>query len=102
MAKEPVAHDEAPSVIVDHPFEPSGKWWSLCATCNLAQAAHSSSTINTQMEMVRDHMEAYGEVRHVDRDRKADLERQFREYERKRIHSGGRGRIGYVGDDDDE
>lgn len=102
MAKEPVGHDEAPSVIVDHPFEPRGAWWSLCKHCGLAQAAHSASTINSSMEMVREHMEKYGEVRHADRDRKADLERQFREFDRKHRHPGGRIQIGsYVGDDDE-
>lgn len=114
MAEHPKAHDEAPSVITDHPFEPRDRWWSLCKHCGLAQAAHSSSTINTPMEMVREHIEKYGEVRHADRDRKADLERQFREYERhrlellgmvdrdqevERLHEGGRVRIGYVSDD---
>lgn len=102
MAKEPVGHDEAPSVIVDHAFEPRDKWWSLCKHCGLAQAAHSESTIDSSLEMAREHMEKYGEVRHVDPDRKAQFERQVREYNRKHRHPGGRVQIGsYIGDDDD-
>lgn len=37
-------HDEAPSVIVDHAFEPKGEWWSLCKHCNRAESAHSDTT----------------------------------------------------------
>lgn len=47
-----VAHDEAPSNIVDHPFEPKAAWWSLCgytkengALCNLAESAHAETSI---------------------------------------------------------
>jgi len=39
-AKE-VAHDETPSGITDHAFEPKGEWWSLCLHCNLAASAHA-------------------------------------------------------------
>lgn len=40
-----VMHDQAPSLITDHPFEPRGEWWSLCKHCRLAQAAHKETTI---------------------------------------------------------
>lgn len=45
--KKEVMHDEAPSVIIDHPFTPKGEWWSLCGYkgCNLAESAHSRTTI---------------------------------------------------------
>lgn len=93
------SHDEAPPEIDDHPFEPRGEWWSLCKHCSLAQAAHSSSAIDTRMAMLTEHMETYGEIRHVDPVEKERLGREFRDYERERIHSGGRARIGYVSDD---
>jgi hypothetical protein len=99
VTQEPKTHDEAPAIISDHPFEPRGEWWSLCKHCGLAQAAHSSSTINSRMEMLREHMETYGEIRHVDPVQKELLGREFRDYERERIHSGGRVRMGYVSDD---
>lgn len=101
MAEEPKAHDESPSIINDHPFEPIREWWTLCKHCGLAQAAHSSSTINSRLEMFAEQMARYGEIRHVNPIRKAELEREF---ERERIHQGGRVRIGYCSDDnpDDE
>lgn len=102
MESEPKVHDEAPPEVGDHPFEPRDKWWSLCKHCGLAQAAHSSSTIDTLHEILKEQMETYGEVRHADPNRKANLERQFREFERKRVHSGGRSRIGYYEDDFDD
>lgn len=40
-----VLHDERPSVIMDHPFEPKGEWWSLCKHCNLAESAHKETTL---------------------------------------------------------
>lgn len=40
-----VAHDETPSIVNDHPFEPRGEWWSLCEHCNLAESAHAETTI---------------------------------------------------------
>lgn len=86
MAEEPKAHDEAPPEILDHPFEPRGQWWSLCKHCGLAQAAHSSSTINTQEEIRKDH----------------ERQRQWREAELRRMQEGGRVRIGYYSDDDPE
>jgi hypothetical protein len=49
--------------------------------------------------MLREHMETYGEIRHVDPVQKELLGREFRDYERERIHSGGRVRMGYVSDD---
>jgi len=49
---KPAAHDETPSNIVDHPFEPKGEWWSLCGfrkddgdLCNLAESAHQDTTL---------------------------------------------------------
>jgi hypothetical protein len=41
---QPVAHDQTPSVITDHPFEPKGAWFTLCKHCNLAESAHSETT----------------------------------------------------------
>jgi hypothetical protein len=43
-----VLHDQAPSVITDHPFIPKGEWWSLCGheNCNLAESAHAETTLN--------------------------------------------------------
>jgi len=42
-----VAHDETPSIIDDHPFEPKGEWWSLCGypDCNLAESAHKETKL---------------------------------------------------------
>lgn len=47
-----VGHDETPSGITDHPFEPKGEWWSLCGfckadgnLCNLAESAHKETTL---------------------------------------------------------
>lgn len=40
-----VAHDEAPSIIEDHPFEPKGEWYTLCKHCNLAESAHKETTL---------------------------------------------------------
>lgn len=41
-----VNHDEAPSGITDHPFEPRGEWYTLCVHCGLAQAAHAETTVD--------------------------------------------------------
>lgn len=41
---EPVAHDETPSIVSTHAFEPKGEWWSLCKHCNLAESAHKETT----------------------------------------------------------
>lgn len=86
MAKEVRGHDEAPSAITDHAFVPRAQWWSLCKICGLAQAAHSSTTIDAHEEMRKDH----------------ERQREWREVESQRVHSGGRARIGYVSDDDME
>jgi hypothetical protein len=40
-----VTHDETPSQIVDHPFEPRGEWYTLCKHCHLAESAHRDTTI---------------------------------------------------------
>lgn len=41
-----VVHDESPSGITDHPFEPRGEWWTLCKHCSRAQAAHAETTVD--------------------------------------------------------
>jgi hypothetical protein len=40
-----VVHDETPSVVNDHPFEPKAEWWSMCKHCNLAESAHKETSI---------------------------------------------------------
>jgi hypothetical protein len=95
VTEEPKAYDDAPSVINDHPFVPQDEWWSLCKHCGLAQAAHSSSTINTQEEIKKDHMAAYGEVRYA-------TPMEVLRRERDRVHQAGRARIGYYSDDNPE
>lgn len=40
-----VAHDETPSNITSHPFEPRGEWYTLCKVCSLAEAAHAETTL---------------------------------------------------------
>lgn len=48
----PAAHDEAPSIVSDHPFAPKGEWFTLCGyyypgttnRCNLAESAHYETT----------------------------------------------------------
>lgn len=40
-----VTHDETPSIITDHPFEPRKEWWSLCRHCSLAESAHRETTL---------------------------------------------------------
>lgn len=40
-----VAHDETPSGITDHAFEPKGEWWTLCKHCNFAESAHANTTM---------------------------------------------------------
>lgn len=40
-----VQHDETPSGITDHPFEPKGLWFTLCVHCNLAESAHAETTV---------------------------------------------------------
>lgn len=82
MAKT-TSHDDSPAIITDHAFEPVGQWWSLCKHCNLAQAAHSSSTVNTLEEIRKDH----------------DRQKLWREAENRRLREGGRVRIGYYSDD---
>lgn len=38
-------HDETPSGITDHAFEPRGEWWTLCKHCTRAEAAHAETTV---------------------------------------------------------
>lgn len=38
-----VAHDDTPSGITDHAFEPKAEWWTLCKHCNLAASAHAET-----------------------------------------------------------
>lgn len=53
---EPKAHDEAPSIIISHPFEPRGAWFTLCKHCNLAESAHKETT-NPPFHYVADDLE---------------------------------------------
>lgn len=46
MKPKEKAHDEAPAIVTDHPFEPRGEWWSLCKYCGLAMPAHAETTVN--------------------------------------------------------
>lgn len=85
MADDPKPEDEAPPVVGDHPFEPRGKWWSLCKHCGKARAAHSSSTIDVRMEMLKEQMSRYGRINHVDPHRAEELEKEVRAH-------------GYIGD----
>lgn len=79
------AHDEAPSNIVDHPFEPRGEWYTLCVHCGLAMAAHRDTTIDAKEHMTkRRGRPAISYVGDGD-----DV-------------STGRLQIGYVGDEDDD
>lgn len=101
MAEEVKPEDEAPPGVDDHPFEPRGAWWSLCKTCGLARAAHSSSVIDERREMFKEQMARYGEIRHVDPERKAELDEEFREF---KPPEPAHVEIGYYSDDvpDDE
>lgn len=85
MAEDPKPEDEASPEVGDHPFEPRGKWWSLCKVCGLARAAHSSSTIDTRLEMFKEQMVRYGRINHVDPRKVEELEKEVRSY-------------GYIGD----
>jgi hypothetical protein len=40
-----VLHDETPSIITNHPFDPKGEWWSLCKHCNCAESAHLETMV---------------------------------------------------------
>lgn len=51
-----VMHDEAPSGITDHAFEPRREWYTLCKHCGYAEAAHAETTINA-----RDHIGYYSD-----------------------------------------
>lgn len=86
MATEEKAFGTEPDAIEDHAFVPRAQWWSLCKICGLAQAAHLETTINTLEEMRKDQQR----------------QKDWREIETERVHSGGRSRIGYVGDDDND
>lgn len=44
--KKVVDHDEAPSPVDDHAFEPRGEWYTVCVHCGLAMAAHSETTVD--------------------------------------------------------
>lgn len=41
-----VQHDETPSGITDHAFEPKGLWYTLCVHCNFAESAHAETTLH--------------------------------------------------------
>lgn len=49
-----VAHDESPSVVNDHPFEPRAEWWSRCKHCTLYEAAHAETTLHHPIGYVSD------------------------------------------------
>lgn len=40
-----IAHDQSPSIVIDHSFEPRGEWWTLCLHCSLAESAHKNTTL---------------------------------------------------------
>lgn len=40
-----VFHDETPSMITSHPFEPRGEWYTLCKHCSLAESAHKETKL---------------------------------------------------------
>ena len=40
-----VQHDEVPSGVTDHAFDPKGLWYTLCAHCNLAESAHAETNV---------------------------------------------------------
>jgi len=50
MAQRPkeATHDQTPSVISDHSFEPKGEWYTLCKHCNLAESAHKETTVKVR------------------------------------------------------
>lgn len=52
LGKRPaeVQHDETPSGITDHAFEPKGEWWTLCVHCNFAESAHAESVQGEDQE----------------------------------------------------
>jgi hypothetical protein len=114
MTKEVKGHDEAPSNITDHAFEPRGEWYTLCRHCGFARAAHQDSTIDADEEIAKDHIRRYGEVRHAIPKRQDELNEKYAYLPREeevqvRIGYVGDGvdapvgsRIGYVGDDDDD
>lgn len=79
-------HGDVSSKIDDHPFVPRGQWWSLCKICGLAMPAHTETIIDTVAEMEIDHKR----------------QQKWREIEQRRLREGGRARIGYYSDDNDE
>jgi hypothetical protein len=40
-----IFHDEAPSIISDHAFEPRAQWWTLCKHCGMAESAHKETKL---------------------------------------------------------
>lgn len=42
-----IQHDETPSGVTDHPFQPKAEWYTLCGfpNCNLAESAHAETTV---------------------------------------------------------
>jgi hypothetical protein len=49
-------HDETPSQVVDHAFEPRGEWYTLCKHCRLSEAAHAETTLTG-----REHIHYYSD-----------------------------------------
>jgi hypothetical protein len=60
MRERYVEYDEAPSAVTDHAFEPRGAWYTKCKHCDLAEAAHATTTI-TSLDAIRaDHARQNG------------------------------------------
>jgi hypothetical protein len=43
-AMDGVSDHEKGTTVTDHPFRARGEWWTVCETCGLARAAHSTTT----------------------------------------------------------
>lgn len=46
-----VVEDETPSGVTDHAFSPKGLWYTLCSKCNLAESAHTTTTVDHKVEI---------------------------------------------------
>lgn len=56
IRRKQVLHDEAPSLITDHAFEPRGEWYTLCIHCRRSEAAHAETTLTG-----REHIHYYSD-----------------------------------------
>lgn len=54
--RKQVLHDETPSQVTDHAFEPRGEWYTLCKYCRLSEAAHQETTLTG-----REHIHYYSD-----------------------------------------